>query len=117
MSQIINTISWEQAVKQDQLKEVAEYYQQQLNEVVRFFAKNTLAQLTHMELNLEVWELSRYYMEGDYSKFLFDKTQQYLDKLESEKELIAKMKESFLKVTEANNKLFNIQIDKNDTKD
>lgn len=75
-------IRFEQAALIHNEKDKFEVYYDKLREIIRFFAKNTLLQFLQIELMCEVTELTRYYVDKDYSKFLEDKTLVVFEKFE-----------------------------------
>jgi len=77
-----NFITFEQASKIGQLKPIADEYNNSLQLIVRYFAKNTLAQFTNFEIFGRAIELGSYYNKGDYSKFLFDETEKLIKDFE-----------------------------------
>lgn len=76
-----NFITWEQAVKYNSQKEVGIEYAEALKETLQVFSKDTLFQFSNMELYMEGIELIQPYQEKDYSKFLFKKTEEFIDKV------------------------------------
>lgn len=94
-------ITWEQAVKQNQLKPVAEEYEKMLISILHAFAKNTVLQYTNMELYMDALELHQYYRDKDYSKLLFDQTKQIFDQVAEAEIAIAPLKEKMTELAKA----------------
>lgn len=93
-----NFITWEQAIKLNDLTSIAERYENQIREIVIWFSKNTYAQLFAMDLNLAAIELYQVYRNKDYSRFLFEKTEELFGLINNAKDELAPLREQFLKV-------------------
>ena len=110
-----NFITWEQASNLDQLQVVSEKYENICREILTFFTKNTMAQLTYHDMNMEAMELMEAYFEKDYSKFLFRKTEQLFDKMEEITPEIEKMQGDISIIATFNSKIRELKELKGET--
>jgi hypothetical protein len=82
----MSQISFQQAQFIKENKTKAERYSEQINECIMFFSQNTFLQIPYMSLISELYSLSSYYHDKDYSQFLFDKTDAALEEVNKIKE-------------------------------
>ncbi len=73
-----NSIHYVQAANALQLKPAAEVKHEELKLVILEISKNTFLQFTRFDLFSTAVDLDGYYRSGDYSQFLFDKTDEFI---------------------------------------
>ena len=94
---LFETISWEQAQTHNRIAEVGQAYHEQLQEMISYFTQNTMAQLTHVDICMHMWDLAAHYADNDYSKFLFEETDKLFDAFQSTKPDMERASEAFTK--------------------
>lgn len=94
-------ITWEQAVKLNQITPTAEKYHSELKNLLLWFGQNTHAQLMAGDMLMRAYDLDAVYRDKDYSRFLFTETQNLLDEFEENKPKLDELKTSFLKLAQA----------------
>ena len=104
----MSIIRFEQAVFKNENQDKAEIYKNRFQEIARVFTKNTLLQMLAFPTWEKCLDLSTPWANDDYSKYLFEKTDelfkefeelQLSDKLEQMKEVIGK---AISKINESN---------------
>lgn len=74
-----NAITWQYAVNFNKQEERWNELKENLQSIVRVFAKNTILQLTHMEINLQTIDMIAFINDGDRSEFLYQKAKELVD--------------------------------------
>ncbi len=95
-----NFITWEQAVNQNKLESTVEQYREKIQMMMRFFQKNTYAQLLCHGFYMDLLDLSIYFNDKDYSSMLFDKIEQSFKDFEENRPKLEKLGASFVELAQ-----------------
>lgn len=98
-------ITWELAVKTNNIDEQRQILTDRCNEAVMYFASNTALQLSHSQLMCDLMDVHHALIKGDLSEYLFNQANAFLNQLDEIRPQADALKNHYIKLAQLHKQL------------